>query len=235
MRKKNIQCDPKLQSSCNNSILCDLSLQTPWITGASNLSSSASQCNVLYSTNGSPDNSELSGDHMGSKPNDSVTHPTADRFVMQNEVAIRTGSNLTISVVRPTELSSETQQTSGSLRMSAIAAMHGIVSSLWAGIFVVEPSGKTGIHHHGEQDTVVYVLEGEAYVRWGNCGEHSVTVRAGDFLHVPSWLPHQELNPSKTNPFRWVVVRSTPEPIVVNLPDDFWTLTDPKPIERKCQ
>jgi uncharacterized RmlC-like cupin family protein len=65
--------------------------------------------------------------------------------------------------------------------------MHGIVSSLWAGIFVVEPSGKTGIHHHGEQDTAIYVLEGEASVRWGKFGEHSVTVRAGDFLHAPSW------------------------------------------------
>jgi uncharacterized RmlC-like cupin family protein len=133
------------------------------------------------------------------------------------------GSHSTISVVHPAELSAETQQTSGSLRMSAIAAMHGIVSALWAGVFVVEPSGKTGIHHHGEQDTVIYVLEGEALVRWGDFGEHSATVRAGDFLHVPSWLPHQEINPSTEHPFRWVVVRSTSEPIVVNLPDDLWT------------
>ena len=139
----------------------------------------------------------------------------------------------TISVVHSAELSSATQQTPGSLRMSAIAAGNGIASSLWGGIFVVEPSAKTGIHHHGEQDTVVYVLEGEARVRWGNHGEHSAIVGKGDFLHVPSWLPHQEVNPSEENPFRWVVVRSTPEPIVVNLPDDFWTPTDPKPIERK--
>jgi uncharacterized RmlC-like cupin family protein len=139
----------------------------------------------------------------------------------------------TISVVHPAELSSETPQTPGSLRMSAVAAMNGIVSSLWAGIFVVEPSAQTGIHHHGEQDTVVYVLEGEACVQWGDLGEHSAIVGAGDFLHVPSWLPHQELNPSKEHAFRWVVVRSTPEPIVVNLPDDFWTPTDPKLIERK--
>jgi uncharacterized RmlC-like cupin family protein len=166
---------------------------------------------------------------MGSKLNDSFTRPITDSFAMQRKVAIRMGaqsdSDSMISVVHPAGLSSETQQTSGSLRMSAIAAMNGIESSLWAGIFVVEPSGKTGIHHHGKQDTVVYVLEGEANVRWGNFGEHSVTVGAGDFLHVPSWLPHQELNPSRKNPFRWVVVRSTPEPIVVNLPDDFWTHT----------
>jgi uncharacterized RmlC-like cupin family protein len=167
---------------------------------------------------------------MASKLNESLTRPIAFPVGVQEGVDIRMGSqpesNSTISVVHPAELSTETQQTSGSLRMSAIASMHGIDSSLWGGIFVVEPSGKTGIHHHGEQDTVVYVLEGEACVRWGSFGEHSVTVGAGDFLHVPSWLPHQELNPSKDRSFRWVVVRSTPEPIVVNLPDDFWKPTD---------
>jgi uncharacterized RmlC-like cupin family protein len=176
---------------------------------------------------------------VGSKPNISLINPIADRSTIERGVAIRTasqpGSNAAISVVHPAELSSGTQQTPGSLRLSAIAASHGIVSSLWAGIFVVEPLAKTAIHHHGEQDTVVYVLEGEACVRWGNFGEHSATVGAGDFLHVPAWLPHQELNPSKEHLFRWVVVRSTPEPIVVNLPDDFWTATDPKPIKRKRQ
>jgi len=174
---------------------------------------------------------------MGNISNDSLVHPIAAEYVRDSsEIAMRGLSEpkaqSTISVVHPSELSSETWQTPGSLRMAAIAAVNGIVSSLWAGIFVVEPSAKTGIHHHGEQDTVVYVLEGEACVRWGTFGEHSATVGAGDFLHVPSWLPHQELNPSREHPFRWVVVRSTPEPIVVNLPDDFWTRTDPKQMSK---
>ena len=127
-----------------------------------------------------------------------------------------------VSVVTVEEMSAETSQTSGALRLSAISAMQGINSQLWAGMFIVEPSAKTGIHHHGEQDTVVYVLEGKAQVRWGERGEFSRSVAAGNFLHVPAWLPHQEQNPSANEPFRWVVVRSTPEPIVVNLPDTFW-------------
>jgi uncharacterized RmlC-like cupin family protein len=106
--------------------------------------------------------------------------------------------------------------------MAAISAGQGITSTLWAGTFLVEPGAKTGIHHHGEQETVVFVLSGEAVVRWGDFGEHRATVQAGDFLYVPAWLPHQELNLSTTTPFRWVVVRSTPEPIVLNLPDEFW-------------
>ena len=93
---------------------------------------------------------------------------------------------------------------------------------MWAGTFVVQPGTRTGIHHHGDQDTIVYVLEGEAVVRWGDLGENSATVRTGDFLHVPAHLIHQEVNPSSEHCFRWVVVRSTPEPIVINLPDTVW-------------
>jgi hypothetical protein len=109
---------------------------------------------------------------MGNISNDSLVHPIAAEYVRDlSEIAVCGLSKLkaqsTIRVVHPAELSTETQQTPGSLRMSAIAATHGIVSSIWAGVFVVEPLGKTGIHHHGEQDTVVYVLEGEACVRGG--------------------------------------------------------------------
>jgi uncharacterized RmlC-like cupin family protein len=125
-------------------------------------------------------------------------------------------------IVHPGEFSGDTQQTSGSLRLAAISAGQNVKSQLWGGIFVVEPGAKTGIHHHGNQDTIVYILEGESYVCWGERGEHSALAHAGDFVHVPAYLPHQEINPSQSDPFRWVVVRSTPEPIVVNLPDDFW-------------
>lgn len=137
-----------------------------------------------------------------------------------------------VSVVQSTKLNPQTLQTPGSLRMAAISAMQGVVSSMWAGTFLVEPSAKTGIHHHGEQETIVYVLKGESLVRWGDRGEYSATVRAGDFLHVPSWLPHQEINLSDEHPFRWIVVRSTPEPIVVNLADDFWA-TDQGTLTKK--
>lgn len=149
--------------------------------------------------------------------------------------ANRNNPSSSVKVVRLTELSSLTPQTSGSQRMSAISAMQGVASSLWAGMFLVEPSATTDIHHHGQQETIAYVLDGEAIVRWGDHGEHSVTVSAGDFLHVPSWLPHQELNPSDQHPFRWIVVRSTPEPIVINLPDDFWAEEQEPNTERRCR
>jgi uncharacterized RmlC-like cupin family protein len=127
-----------------------------------------------------------------------------------------------IRVVRPDQLDPATAQTPGSQRLAAIHSGAGIESPIWGGLFRVEPGARTGIHHHGEQDTIVYVLSGSSYVRWGEQGEFNATAQAGDFLYVPAWLPHQEINPSSEAPFLWVVVRSTPEPIVVNLPDDFW-------------
>jgi uncharacterized RmlC-like cupin family protein len=131
-------------------------------------------------------------------------------------------TSATISVIRPEEFDPGTAQTSGSLRLAAVSPEQNVETGLWGGTFTVEPGAQTGIHHHGEQETIVYVLEGLSYVRWGEHGEHEATVHAGEFLHVPAWLPHQEINPSKEKPFRWIVVRSTSTPIVVNLPDDYW-------------
>lgn len=127
-----------------------------------------------------------------------------------------------IRVVRPDHFDSATAQTFGSKRTAAIYPGAGIDSPMWGGLFLVEPRAQTGIHHHGEQHTVAYVLSGTSCVRWGDRGEFNATVHAGDFLFVPAWLPHQEINPSDSIPFEWIVVRSTPEPIVVNLRDDFW-------------
>jgi uncharacterized RmlC-like cupin family protein len=128
----------------------------------------------------------------------------------------------TVRVVGPAEFDSGTAQTPGSLRLAAVAPQLGIQSVLWGGLFEVEPGARTGIHHHGEQQTIAYVLSGVCEVRWGARGECAARAKAGDFIHVPAFLLHMEINPSDSEPFRWVVVRSTPTPIVVNLPDDTW-------------
>jgi uncharacterized RmlC-like cupin family protein len=127
-----------------------------------------------------------------------------------------------IHVVRPDQFDSSTAQTPGSKRTAAVYPGAGIDSPIWGGLFLVEPGARTGIHHHGKQHTIAYVLSGTCYVRWGDRGEFDATAHAGDFLSVPAWLPHQEINPSHEASFQWIVVRSTPEAIVVNLRDDFW-------------
>ena len=127
-----------------------------------------------------------------------------------------------ISIVTPVAFDSGTAQTPGSMRLAAVAPQLGIQSALWGGVFEVKPGARTGIHHHGEQQTVAYVLSGTCEVRWGQKGEYVAQAKTGDFIHVPAFLPHMEINPSNTELFRWVVVRSTSTPIVVNLPDETW-------------
>jgi uncharacterized RmlC-like cupin family protein len=127
-----------------------------------------------------------------------------------------------IRIVHPTEFDKGTAQTPGSERRAAIAQELGITTGMWGGTFLVEPGAKTAIHHHGKQETIAYVLEGRCQVRWGERGEFEAVAAAGDFIHVPAWLPHREANASSEKPFLWIVVRSTETPIVVNLPDDYW-------------
>jgi uncharacterized RmlC-like cupin family protein len=132
------------------------------------------------------------------------------------------GGTNTIHVVRPDQFNLGTAQTPGSERRAAIAPELDVDSALWGGTFEVEPGARTGVHHHGNQQTIAYVLSGTCEVRWGDRGEFAAQAGPGDFIHVPAYLPHMEINPSKVQPFRWIVVRSTPVPIVVNLPGVVW-------------
>ena len=118
-------------------------------------------------------------------------------------------STSAIHIVSPAQFDLATAQTSGSERRAAIAPELDIESTIWGGLFEVEPGARTGIHHHGEQQTIAYVLSGVCEIRWGARGEFAARATAGDFIHVPAFLPHMEINPSKLEPFRWVVVRST--------------------------
>jgi uncharacterized RmlC-like cupin family protein len=65
-----------------------------------------------------------------------------------------------IRIVRPSEFDTGTAQTPGSVRRAAIAPQFGIDTVLWGGEFEVEPAARTGIHRHGEQETIAYVLSG---------------------------------------------------------------------------
>ena len=122
-----------------------------------------------------------------------------------------------VRVIKPLQFDDQTAQTTGMRRLAAIA--HGLVGSkaLWAGIMLAEPDTASSVHHHGPLETVVYVLSGVSKVRWGSRLEHEVDLEPGDFVFIPPYMPHQEINPSADGPARWVVVRSGGEAVVVNL------------------
>jgi len=122
-----------------------------------------------------------------------------------------------IRIVRSGELDSNTPQTPGMTRAEAISHARVGAQKLWAGTVLVHPDAKTGPHHHGELETVLYIIRGRARFRWGDHLEFVDEAGPGDFIYVPPYVPHQELNARHDQPVEAVVVRSGQEPIVVNL------------------
>lgn len=102
-------------------------------------------------------------------------------------------------------------------RAAAIDAARAGAEKLWAGTVVIHPDAKTGPHHHGSLESVIYVISGTARMRWGERLEYMAEAGPGDFIYVPPYVPHQEINASPDEPLSCVVVRSGQEPVVVNL------------------
>jgi uncharacterized RmlC-like cupin family protein len=122
-----------------------------------------------------------------------------------------------IRIVRAGQLDTNTPQTAGMARAAAITHASAGAQKLWAGTVVVEPDAKTGAHHHGELETVLYIVKGRARFRWGANREFVDEAGPGDFIFVPPFVPHQEINARPDEPVEAVVVRSGQEPVVVNL------------------
>jgi uncharacterized RmlC-like cupin family protein len=122
-----------------------------------------------------------------------------------------------VRVVRAGELDPNTPQTPGMLRAAAITTARGGAEKLWAGTVVIEPDAKTGAHHHGPVESVIYVVTGLARMRWGERLEFVAEAGPGDFIFVPPYVPHQEINALADEPLSCVLVRSGQEPVVVNL------------------
>lgn len=122
-----------------------------------------------------------------------------------------------VRVVHASELDPNTPQTPGMDRAAAITAARAGAEKLWAGTVVIRPNAKTGAHHHGPVESVIYVVSGRARMRWGDRLEFTAEAGPGDFIYVPPFVPHQEINASDDQPLSCVLVRSGQEPVVVNL------------------
>jgi uncharacterized RmlC-like cupin family protein len=122
-----------------------------------------------------------------------------------------------VRVVHADELDANTPQTPGMDRAAAITTARAGAEKLWAGTVLIHPGAKTGAHHHGPVESVIYVVSGRARMRWGERLEFVAEADPGDFIYVPPFVPHQEINAMPDTRLSCVVVRSGQEPVVVNL------------------
>jgi uncharacterized RmlC-like cupin family protein len=102
-------------------------------------------------------------------------------------------------------------------RAAAINAARVGAQKIWAGTVKIAPDAKTGAHHHGDLESVIYVLRGRARMRWGDALEFTAEAGPGDFIFVPPYVPHQEINAGTHEPLECVLMRSGGEAVVVNL------------------
>jgi uncharacterized RmlC-like cupin family protein len=100
--------------------------------------------------------------------------------------------------------------TDGVVREEAI-----VVGDLWSGRALTEPGVASGWHHHGEHDTIAYVVRGALRVETAT---DVVQGGPGDFVHVPAHTVHRESNPT-TETSDVVVIRRGTGPVVINVND----------------
>lgn len=124
-----------------------------------------------------------------------------------------------IRVIKGDKLDPNTAQTPGMFRQAAVNHARVGAQKIWAGTVAIEPNAKTGVHHHGALESVIYVVRGKARMRWGERLEFVAEAGPGDFIYVPPYVPHQEINADPDNVLECVLVRSDNEAVVVNITD----------------
>ena len=122
-----------------------------------------------------------------------------------------------VRVIAGNQLDSNTAQTPGMDRKAAINFARVGAQKLWAGTVTIHANAKTGAHHHGHLESVIYVVKGRARMRWGDQLEFTAEAGPGDFIYVPPYVPHQEINASPTEPLECVLCRSDGEAVAINL------------------
>ena len=122
-----------------------------------------------------------------------------------------------VRVIPADQLDPNTAQTPGMSRAAAINKARVGAERIWAGTVRIDAHAKTGAHHHGALESVIYVVRGRARMRWGDRLQFTAEAGPGDFIFVPPYVPHQEINASDDQPLECVLVRSDQEAVVVNL------------------
>ena len=122
-----------------------------------------------------------------------------------------------VKVVKPNQRDTSTAQTPGMHRAEGCGARTVGAEHLWVGHVSVDKGVRSGPHHHGELESVIYVMSGHARFRFGDKLEHTVEAEPGDFVFVPPYVVHQEINASAEVPVDMVVARSSQENVVVNV------------------
>jgi uncharacterized RmlC-like cupin family protein len=95
------------------------------------------------------------------------------------------------------------------------------------------PGARSRAHLHADHESAAYVVDGRMALWFGARLEDRVVAGSGDFLYIPSDLPHLVANASETEPALAVLARTDPDEqeSAIELPDldSLPHLSDPVP------
>lgn len=116
-----------------------------------------------------------------------------------------------VRVVRPADRTTpQAGQTAGMTRHEAFAS-----EGRWAGIVDVHAGADSGWHHHGDNDSYIYLLSGTVRFEFGPAGAESADAETGDFVHIPPRVVHRELN--RGGDSQAIVLRAGSGPVLFNV------------------
>jgi uncharacterized RmlC-like cupin family protein len=83
------------------------------------------------------------------------------------------------------------------------------------------PGARARAHQHDRHESAAYVVEGEMVLWFGERLDQKLVARQGDFIYIPSGVPHLVLNGSDTEPTVAVLARTDAQEQedVTELPD----------------
>ncbi|KAI0966438.1 RmlC-like cupin domain-containing protein [Xylaria arbuscula] len=123
-----------------------------------------------------------------------------------------------ITVVKATDLETQREQKSKDSPMIRQGAIVGKSDRMCATVMRAKPHCSSAVHHHGEQETIIYAASGKGILVTNTGGGEDQLKRhelsAGDFAHIPPWTEHQEINETDEDVV-WILIRGGPEPVVV--------------------
>src|ERR1700744_4570477 len=152
------------------------------------------------------ESSSMSGSHDHTHSDHSHDHGDTERWKHDG-----------VRVIPGDQLDPNVPSTAGMDRKAAINFARVGAQKLWAGTVTIKPDAKTGAHHHGHLESIIYVVKGKARMRWGDHLEFVAEANPGDFIFVPPYVPHQEINASPDEVLECVLVRSDGEAVAINL------------------
>jgi uncharacterized RmlC-like cupin family protein len=111
-------------------------------------------------------------------------------------------------IVLPAGEASTTRQ--GLSQFEGVSAQSVGSRALCAHLLAIPPGGRAKAHRHAGHETAIYVLEGRAVLWFGEQLESRAEAGPGDFIYIPSDVPHVPANASDSEWARGVVARTDP-------------------------